>query len=150
MADHVGKDIVLVEFGGPACGSCAKAERELLALARRYRSRGVVFYTIVLADWMLRGQAEVAYRKSLASDPERSRHTLFAQRDFRRDPLALSHFYIRSTAVPYLVLLARDGTVQFMGAGLGDEGVAYLDAAIKELLKGKKLFEPWPGGAPGD
>jgi peroxiredoxin len=125
LQQHLGKQVILLDFWATWCGPCQEAMPKLAAVAERFKDRGVVFYAVNLQE-----EAEQA-RKFLkdqnleipvAMDADGNVGNLFAV-----------------SAIPQTVLIGKDGKVQVVHTGLSPDLEQKLAQELEDLLAGKDL-----------
>jgi len=123
LADHLGKDVVLVDFWATFCEPCLLALPNLDALYRSRRARGFVVLGVSIdeASSVARVRAEVS--KLGLSFP------ILLDQDTR----VVALYNPRATA-PYSVLIGRDGRVVRRQEGYTASDRATLEGAIDQAL----------------
>lgn len=100
LADHFGKDVVLIDFWATYCQPCLLALPHLDELYRRYKGRGFVVLGVAIDEAALGSRVRVEAAKlkltfPVLLDPETE---------------VVARYNPRSTA-PYSVLVGRDGRI---------------------------------------
>ena len=124
LADHRGRDVVLVDFWATFCEPCLLALPELDALYRRERARGFVVLGVSIDEASSSARVRTEVQKLGLSFP------ILLDQDTR----VVSQFNPRASA-PYSVLVGRDGRVLRRQEGYtpGERGA--LEAAIDDALR---------------
>jgi peroxiredoxin len=123
LADHLGKDVVLIDFWATFCEPCLLALPELDALYRKQRARGFVVLAVSVdeASSVSRVRGEVS--KLGLSFP------ILLDQDTR----VLAQYNPRATA-PYSVLVGRDGRVIRRQEGYTSSDHDALEQAVERAL----------------
>lgn len=123
LSDHLGRDVVLIDFWATYCEPCLRAMPELDALYRRHRARGFVVLGVSIdgADSLPEVRAET--RKLGISFP------ILLDHDTRVVAL-----YNPKTSAPFSVLIARDGSVLHKKEGYTTGSSTALGADIEAAL----------------
>ncbi len=100
LSDHLGRDVVLVDFWATFCEPCLLAMPELDRLYAKYRSRGLVVFGVSVDEAAAAGRVRSEVNKLGVSFP------ILLDQETR----VLSLYNPRATA-PYSVLIGRDGRV---------------------------------------
>jgi peroxiredoxin len=100
LADHFGKDVVLIDFWATYCQPCLVALPHLDDLYRKYKGNGFVVLAVAIDEAALGSRVRVEAKKLRLSfpvllDPETE---------------VVARYNPRSTA-PYSVLVGRDGVI---------------------------------------
>jgi peroxiredoxin len=100
LSEHLGRDVILIDFWATFCEPCLRAMPELDALYQRHRARGFVVLGVSIdgADALPEVRAEV--RKLGIHFP------ILLDHDTRVVAL-----YNPKTSAPFSVLIARDGSI---------------------------------------
>jgi peroxiredoxin len=123
LAEHRGKDVVLIDFWATFCEPCLLALPELDALYRREKARGFVVLGVAIDE-----AANVARVRSEASKLGLTFPVLLDQ-----DTRIISLYNPRATA-PYSVLVGRDGRVLRRQEGYTTGERESLERAVSEAL----------------
>jgi len=123
LSDHLGRDVILVDFWATYCEPCLRAMPELDALYQRHRSSGFVVLGISIdgADSLPEVRAET---KKLGV----------------HFPILLDHdtrvvaLYNPKTSAPFSVLIARDGTILQKKEGYTTGSSSSLEADVTAAL----------------
>lgn len=118
LAAHQGKEVVLLDFFATWCPPCREGLPHLDALAKEYAGKGVTVYAV-----------NVGETAALVND-------YFRQNGIRLTALLDESGEVSSaygvSGIPQQVLIAKDGTVDTVTVGAGNE--AYLHKRIDALL----------------
>lgn len=125
LADHLGKDVVVLDFWATWCPPCVAALPTIDRITASFAERGVVFYAV--------DQAE---------DPETV--TSFLNAKDLNPPVLLDADSAASAAydveaLPTSVLIGKDGTVQVVHVGFGGNLEAILTKELESLVAGDDL-----------
>jgi thiol-disulfide isomerase/thioredoxin len=125
LAEHKGKNVVIVDFWATWCGPCVKSLPIISEVAASYKSKGVVFYAV-----------------NLRQGPEDINPFL----QEKQLPITVAMDSTGSVAqtykvsgIPTTILIGKDGTVQQVHVGFGDNLKAQLTKELDTLLSGKTL-----------
>jgi thiol-disulfide isomerase/thioredoxin len=124
-ADYVGKEVVMVDIWATSCGPCRKELPILAAVAREYRSRGLVFCAVSLGD----------ERQKVAEFIRGERLNVAVGLDEKGAVAGAYHAH----AIPMLILIDKAGIVRFVHIGLRPDLKATLHAEIDGLLSAKAV-----------
>jgi thiol-disulfide isomerase/thioredoxin len=127
LADYVGTEVVLLDIWAPSCGPCRKELPILAAVAREYRSRGLVFCAVSLGD----------ERQKVAEFIKGARLNVAIGLDEKGAVAGAYHAH----AIPMLVLIDKAGIVRYVHIGLKSDLKATLHAEIDGLLSLKAVAE---------
>jgi thiol-disulfide isomerase/thioredoxin len=122
---HRGKDVVVLDFWATWCGVCVKSMPRIAKLAETYQGKDVVFYAVNVGEEP--AEVERFLRSSNLTFPTA----------LDPDSEATERFGI--TAIPALLIIGKDGTVQAEYSGAGPELEESLSRDIDALLEGKTL-----------
>lgn len=124
LSEHLGKDVVLIDFWATYCEPCLRAMPGLDALYARYKSRGFVVLGVSIdgADSLLEVRSDV--QKLGISFP------VLLDQDTRVVAL-----YNPKTSAPYSVLIGRDGRVLAKREGYAGGAEQSLEQQIQAALK---------------
>lgn len=123
LAEHLGRDVILLDFWAAWCPPCRKALPEIAELAAEYAPKGVVVYTVNLAD-----------------TPERVRNLLESlniEVPVLLDPDSKSAALYRVRVIPQIVLINRNGVVRHVNIGGGPGMKAELKGLLDRELAAK-------------
>jgi peroxiredoxin len=123
LADHLGKDVVLVDFWATYCEPCLASMPHLDALYKKYKDRGFIVLGVSID-----GPDSVAQVRTEAGKLGVSFPILLDQET------RVVSLYNPKTSAPYSVLIGRDGHVRTKREGYSTGGVAALEADILAAL----------------
>ncbi len=123
LSDHLGKDVVLLDFWATWCDACLNAMPHLEALHRKYRDAGLVVLGVNID-----GPDSVADVRSKVAGLG---VTFPIVLDTETRVVGL---YNPKTTAPYSVLIGRDGTILARQEGFVTGDGQALDAAIEQAL----------------
>jgi peroxiredoxin len=126
LSDHLGRDVILIDFWATYCEPCLRAMPELDALYQRHRARGFVVLGVSIdgADSLPEVRAE-------------------ARKLGIHFPILLDHetrvvaLYNPKTSAPFSVLIARDGSILQKKEGYTTGSSGPLQADIEAALSAK-------------
>jgi peroxiredoxin len=125
LKQHLGKDVVMLEFWSTSCPACVMAMPELDKVAKKYADRGLVFRAVnggedapTIKDFFTAAKFEAP----VALDKEGEIHQAYAVE-----------------GIPQIVLIGKDGKVQVVHVGFGEELVGVISQQIEDLFAGKDL-----------
>lgn len=126
LAQHKGKEVVLLDFWATWCGPCRKSLPLLADVAAKFKDKGLVFYAInqretsqTIKDFL----AEQSFKLPVALDSEGK-----VGGDYGVE------------GIPQTVLISKDGTVQAVHIGYDPDLKDKLAKQIEDLLAGKSLL----------
>jgi peroxiredoxin len=124
LSDHLGKDVVLIDFWATFCDPCLTAMPHLDELYKRHKAEGFVVLGVSIdgPDSIAQVKAEVA--KLGVSFP--------ILLDHETRVVAL---YNPKTSAPYSVLIGRDGSILAKKEGYTTGDQAAVDRDVAEALK---------------
>lgn len=120
LADHFGKDVVLIDFWATYCQPCLVALPHLDELYRKYKGRGFVVLAVAIDEAALGSRVRVEAAKLRLSFP--------VLLDPETEVVAR---YNPKSSAPYSVLVARDGRIVARREGYT---VAERDVLEREVL----------------
>ncbi|HEX4132881.1 MAG TPA: redoxin family protein [Pirellulales bacterium] len=127
LADHKGKDVVILDFWATWCGPCVQALPTIAEVAAEYKKKGVAFYAV-----------------NLEEDADAVREFL---KEHKLDvPVALDSdgkvgAAYGAQAIPQTVIIDKQGTVAVVHVGLSPDLKAELSGELDAVLAGKKPGE---------
>jgi len=125
LAQHKGKDVVILDFWATWCGPCTQALPAIAKVAAEYKEKGVVFYAVNLQE------DEEKVRRFL----EEKKLDVETLLDLEGDVGEEYH----AEAIPQTVLVGRDGSVQVVHVGLLPNLEKQLTGELDALLQGEDL-----------
>lgn len=131
LSDHTGS-VVLIDFWATWCGPCVQAMPAIQQLHEKYADRGVRVVGV--------SSDPPSKEKAVRDLVERKKFTYAIGIDTNGTDEAYS-----VQAIPTLILVGRDGTVQYRHIGNSRDLVDELSVRIDKLLAGETLdsAEPW-------
>lgn len=130
LADHTGQ-VVLIDFWATWCGPCVKAMPSMQKLYETFRERGVVVVGVSSDGVTKKGAVAKLVEKMKLTYP------IGVATNAVNDD-----YFVR--AIPNLILIGRDGTVQGRHIGFSSELVQELSGQIEKLLAGESLPSAQP------
>jgi peroxiredoxin len=124
LSDHLGRDVILIDFWATFCKPCLRSMPKLDALYEKYRARGFVVLGVSIDS-----PNELDEVRAMVSRMEIDFPILLDQET------RVVSLYNPKTSAPYSVLIGRDGRVirKQEGYTAGDEGS--LDADVARALE---------------
>lgn len=125
LAQHKGRDIVILDFWATWCGPCIQAMPGLMEVAEAYKDRNVVFYAV-----------------NVQETPSNVK-TFLQEKDWDltipmdRDGKISTKFMV--SGIPQTVVIDKDGTVQAVHIGFSPNMKTTLQNELDTLLRGEKL-----------
>ncbi len=126
LADHLGEDIVILDFWATWCGPCIQAMPALIDVADEYRDRNVVFYAVNQRE----GDAAV-------EDFIRAREWDLQVPMDRRGSVA-DQYGVHG--IPHTVIIGKDGKVQAVHVGFSPNLRETLSGELDTILAGDSLY----------
>jgi peroxiredoxin len=123
LADHLGKDVVLVDFWATYCEPCLTSMPHLDALYRKYKDRGFVVLGVSIDGPDSVAQVRTEVQKLGVTFP------ILLDQETR-----VVSLYNPKTSAPYSVLIGRDGAVLVKREGYSTAGTNALDADVERAL----------------
>jgi peroxiredoxin len=123
LADHFGKDVVLIDFWATYCQPCLVALPHLDELYQKYRNKGFVVLAVAIDEAALGSRVRVEAAKLRLSFPVL----------LDPDTQVVSRYNPRSTA-PYSVLVGRDGRILSRREGYTVGDRAHLEEEVRGAL----------------
>ncbi len=122
LSDHIGKEVIILNFWATWCGPCVAEMPELAELAATYKEKGVVLYTI-------NGGEDDADVKDFLKSKKLDIHVVM------QPELEISALY-KVQGIPQTVIIGKDGKIAFVLVG-GGVGVKNLLAHQLDALLAK-------------
>jgi peroxiredoxin len=123
LGDHVGKEVVLVDFWATFCEPCLATMPRLDALYRKYKDRGFVVLGVSID-----GPDSIADVRSQVSRLGVSFPILLDQET------RVVALYNPKTSAPYSVLIGKDGRILHRREGYASETESALDQEVAQAL----------------
>jgi peroxiredoxin len=127
LSDHLGKEVVLLDFWATFCEPCLASMPHLDELYRRHRQQGFVVFGIAID-----GPDSVAQVKTVVAKLGVSFPILLDQET------RVVASYNPKTSAPYSVLIGRDGRILKKQEGYSTGNAAALEQDIEAALKSAK------------
>jgi peroxiredoxin/outer membrane protein assembly factor BamB len=125
LADHVGKDVVVLDFWATWCGPCVEALPIVSKVTKSFADRGVVFYAVnvgedrtTISDFLKAQQLDVPVLLDEQSEVAQA---------------------YKASGIPQTVIIGKDGRVQVVHVGFGGGMDQQLSDELEKLLKGEDL-----------
>jgi thiol-disulfide isomerase/thioredoxin len=128
LKQHLGRDVIMLDFWATWCGPCILAMPHIEEVAKKYESRGLVFYSVNV------GEDPDTVKEFLDRANLDSRVVMDFRGEIQRS--------FNGKYLPHTVLIGKDGTVQAAYLGFQDNLAAMLSRDIEALLDGKQLVKP--------
>ncbi len=125
LKEHLGKDVMMLDFFATWCAPCVAALPEVSGVAKKYADRGLVFYAVNV------GEDAATVKQFLESKG------LDVPVAMDGSTTAAEQYGVRG--IPQTVLIGKDGTVQAVHIGFSPTIAADLSRDVEELLAGKDL-----------
>ncbi len=118
LSDHLGKEVVLIDFWATFCKPCLRAMPELDALYRKHQSRGLLVLGVSIDAAAELDEVRAEVQKTGVSFP------ILLDQETR-----VVSLYNPRTSAPYSVLIGRDGRIARKQEGYttGDSGAVERD-----------------------
>ena len=127
LAEHRGKRVVILDFWATWCGPCVDALPSLAKIAEEYRSKDVILYAVNLQE-RPRGIERFLQRQKL---------NLTVALDLEGK---VGYLY-QVTSIPQTVLIGKNGKVEALHIGFGEDSERRLRSELDALIAGKSLVE---------
>ena len=127
LADHKGKDVVLLDFFASWCGPCRQAMPIVDKVAENFKDKGVVLYAVNERETDAQAKAfadQAGIKCKIAMDKDGS----------------VGNKYVVDS-LPRMIIIDKDGTVQAVHKGFTPALEEELTAQLNSLIKGKKLIQ---------
>ncbi len=124
LSDHLGKEVVLVDFWATFCEPCLASMPHLDALYKKYKDKGFVVFGVSID-----GPDSIA---QVRNEVQKLGVTFPILLDQETRVVAL---YNPKTSAPYSVLIGKDGHVRQKREGYTTGSAAALEADIEAALK---------------
>lgn len=125
LADHKGKEIVILDFWATWCGPCVRALPTISKVAEKYREKGVAFYAVNI-DEMPEDVTKFLEEKELKLTVAMDKGGKVAE-------------LYKVEGIPQTVIVGKDGLVQVVHIGASNKLEDELSKELEELLAGKSL-----------
>jgi thiol-disulfide isomerase/thioredoxin len=125
LADHAGKDVVMLDIWATWCGPCRKELPELIEVAKDYDSKGVVFYAINLRE----------SKKKIEEFLKKQNLEMTIGLDLKGKVAGAYGV----EGIPMLLLVDKQGIVQAVHIGYRSDIKAILHQELDGILAGKNL-----------
>lgn len=125
LADHRGKDVVMVDMWATWCPPCRQELPILVEVARDYKSKGVEFYAVDLGE----------DKKKVAAFLKKEKLTLQVALD-KKGTAAAAY---QARVIPQLVLIDKRGIVQSVHVGYSSDIKQVLHKELDKLLADSEL-----------
>ena len=125
LKQHVGKNMILLDFWATWCGPCVRAMPDVDAVAEKYADQGLVFYAVNLGEDAATVKEFLTENKldvPVAMDPDGNIGGLY-----------------QVEGIPQSVLVGKDGKVQVVHVGFSSALGKELVKNIEDLLAGEDL-----------
>jgi peroxiredoxin len=123
LGDHLGKEVVLVDFWATYCEPCLAAMPHLDALYKKYKDRGFVILGVSLDGPASIAQVRTEVQKTGATFP------ILLDQETR-----VVSLYNPRTSAPYSVLIGKDGRIRAKREGYTTGSADALEADIVAAL----------------
>jgi thiol-disulfide isomerase/thioredoxin len=127
LANHAGKDIVMLDFWATWCGPCVMEMPVLAKVAKEYADKGVVLYAV--------------NQEEEPKDIEE----FFKDKDFTAtvalDKEGSAGAAYGAEGIPHLVIIDKNGVVQSVHTGYSDDIEEHLHKELDAILAGVNIYE---------
>ncbi len=120
LADHKGKDIVILDFWATWCGPCVAALPQVAEVAAAYRARGVVFYAVNQRE-------EAATVTQFLTDKQLN---IPVAMDVKSEAAQA----YRVSGIPQTVIIGRTGNVEVVHVGAGANLKEQLASELDQII----------------
>jgi thiol-disulfide isomerase/thioredoxin len=127
LADHAGKEVVMLDFWATWCGPCVEELPVLAEVAKEFKDKGVVFYAV--------NQGEEA--KDINEFLEEKKLEITVALD--KEGEVGTAYGVQG--IPFLVLVDKAGVVQSVHLGYSEDIKETLHKELTDILAGKNLAE---------
>ena len=125
LSDHLGKDVILIDFWATWCEPCKAEMPHLDRIYRSKKDRGFIVIAVAMDDPSTFGQVAPYVREGGFAFP------------VLLDPNGrAANLYNIHKSAPYTVIIARDGTIAHEAAGFEPASAKLLEERIEKLLAG--------------
>ena len=131
LAEHLGKDVVVLDFFATWCPPCRKSLPHFAALSKEFEGQPVSIYAVNVSE------------ESTVVEEYFKENALQIEALLDEGGLAAEDYGV--SGIPHQVIIGRDGSVQYVGSGFGLGDESRLHSAIEKLLAGEVLVTPAPG-----
>lgn len=125
LAEHKGKDIVVMDFWATWCPPCRASMPIMIEITDKYKAKGVVFYGVNVGD-EVDGVKEFLQKTGLKFN---------VAMDLKNE--AASNYGAR--LIPMSVIVGKDGTIQAAHLGLAPDFPQRFAKELDSLVEGKNL-----------
>jgi len=125
LADHIGKDVVLVDFWATYCEPCLASMPHLDALYKKYKDRGFVVLGVSIDGPDSIAQVRTEVQKLGVTFP------ILLDQETR-----VVSLYNPKTSAPYSVLIGRGGEILVKREGYSTAGATALDGDVERAVSG--------------
>lgn len=126
LADHKEKDIVILDFWATWCGPCRSAMPIIDKVAKSFADKNVVLYAVNL-------------REDKAKIEEFLKKQNLDVKVLRDADAAVAKLYM-AKGIPQTVIIDKNGVVQAVHVGMGDDLEQKLTEELTRLVKGESLI----------
>lgn len=123
LSDHLGKEVVLVDFWATYCEPCKVSMPHLDGLYRKYKGRGFIVLGVSIDGPESVAQVRIEVEKLGVTFP------ILLDQETR-----VVGLYNPKTTAPYSVLIGRDGRIRAKREGYGAASAAALEADVVSAL----------------
>lgn len=128
LADHKGKNIVVLDFWATWCPPCRMAMPTVVEVTGQYKDKGVVFYGVDIAE--------------TADAVKEFQHKLHVEFPVVLDTDGAVSEKYRARSIPQTVIIDKEGVVQSVRVGLAPDLKEQLKKDLDALVAGKSLVKP--------
>jgi peroxiredoxin len=127
LSDHLGKQVVVLDFWATWCAPCVKALPTVTKITGEYKDKGVAFYAVNSRESAEKIEAFLKKRKlttTVALDKNGRINAAYEAR-----------------AIPQTVIIDKKGYIQVIHVGIPEDLEGTLRAELDAVLAGKQLHE---------
>ena len=126
LAQHKGKDVVVLDFWATWCGPCIRAMPTIISTTKKFEDQNVVLYAVNLREDNAKIEAFLKQRgfdTKVLLDRDGSVATAYGAR-----------------AIPQTVIIGKDGTVQAVHVGMLPNLEQQLTSELEKVTAGENLY----------
>lgn len=128
LSDHLGKDVVVLDFFATWCPPCRASLPHIASLSAEFADKPVAVYAVnvgepakIVEDYFKQNGLQL--------------HALLDESGLAAEQYGVS-------GIPHQVIIGKDGTIQYVNIGYGLGDASALQRAVNSLLAGDNLVKP--------